>query len=360
MLEKLAKIADRFEEITALLSQPEVLSDSKRFQNLSIEQAKMISIVDVFNILSQKQQELDDNNQMATDLEEDLEMRDLAKEEAFRLKKEIDELFDRAKILLLPKNPDDEKNTILEIRAGTGGDEAALFVADIYKMYSKYADLNKWKIEVMSSNSTGIGGYKEIVVSIEGKNVFSKLKFEAGTHRVQRVPTTETQGRVHTSAVTVAVLPEAEDVDIAINAIDLRIDTYRSQGAGGQHVNTSDSAIRITHNPTGIVVTCQEERSQLKNKNKAMKHLKAKLYEVQVETNASEEAKMRKSMVGSGDRSERIRTYNYPQGRITDHRISHTVYKLEDIMNNGDINEFVDLLTAHNQADLMKNSDNFS
>ena len=354
MLDKLAKIADRFEEITALLSQPEIISDSKRFQSLSKEQAKMAALVDVFQNLTEKQQELEGNIQMSKDPEEDLEMRDLAKEEVLRLKKEISQFQEEAKILLMPRDPDDEKNTILEIRAGTGGDEAALFVADLYRMYLKFAELKKWQVDVMNSSATGIGGFKEIVISIEGKSVYSRLKFEAGTHRVQRVPKTETQGRVHTSAVTVAVLPEAEDVDIEVNANDLRIDTYRSQGAGGQHVNTSDSAIRITHNPTGIVVTCQEERSQLKNKNKAMKHLKAKLYEVQLDAVRSEAAAMRKNMVGSGDRSERIRTYNYPQGRITDHRIGLTLYKLEELMSSGDLDEIVDALTTNHQAELLE------
>jgi peptide chain release factor 1 len=357
MLDKLAKIADRFEELTSLLSQPEVISDSKRFQSLSKEQAKMSGVVEVFQVLSRKQQELDDNISMSKDPEEDPEMREMAKEEVLSLKKEVSQLQDEAKVLLMPKNPDDEKNTILEIRAGTGGDEAALFAADLYRMYLKFAEQNKWRVEVMSSNSTGIGGFKEIVISIEGKNVYSRLKFEAGTHRVQRVPQTETQGRVHTSAVTVAVLPEAEDVDVEINTNDLRIDTYRSQGAGGQHVNTSDSAIRITHNPTGIVVTCQEERSQLKNKNKAMKHLKAKLYEVQLAAVVSEEAELRKSMVGSGDRSERIRTYNYPQGRMTDHRIGLTLYRLEELMSNGDLNDIVDALVSDHQAELLEKQD---
>ncbi len=357
MLDKLAKIADRFEELTALLSQPEVISDSKRFQSLSKEQAKMSSVVEVFQVLSLKQQELDDNISMSKDPEEDPEMREMAKEEVLSLKNEVSQLQDEAKFLLMPKDPDDEKNTILEIRAGTGGDEAALFVADLYRMYLKFAEQNKWRVEVMSSNPTGIGGFKEIVISIEGKKVYSRLKFEAGTHRVQRVPQTETQGRVHTSAVTVAVLPEAEDVDVEINANDLRIDTYRSQGAGGQHVNTTDSAIRITHNPTGIVVTCQEERSQLKNKNKAMKLLKAKLYEAQLAAVVSEEAEMRKSMVGSGDRSERIRTYNYPQGRMTDHRIGLTLYKLDELMSNGDLNDIVDALVSSHQAELLEKQD---
>ncbi len=354
MIEKLAKIVDRFEEITALLSEPEAISDSKKLQELSKEQAKMLPIVETFQELTKKQQELDDNTQLAADPDEDPEMKELAKEEIFRLKSEIAELQNEAQVLLLPKDPDDEKNIILEIRAGTGGDEAALFVADLFRMYTKFAESNRWNVEVMSSSPTGIGGYKEIVASIEGKNVFSRLKFEAGTHRVQRVPVTETQGRVHTSAVTVAILAEAEDIDVEIKQVDLRIDTYRSQGAGGQHVNTSDSAIRITHIPTGIVVTCQEERSQLKNKNKAMKYLKSKIYEMEVAAAASEEAKLRKSMVGSGDRSERIRTYNFPQGRITDHRINLSLYRLEEILNNGDVNEIVDALAANHQADLLK------
>ncbi len=354
MIDKLAKIQDKYEEIMALLNQPETMEDSNRFQELSKEQARMFPIVEVFNKLTGKQKELEENETLANDPEEDPEVRSLAREELDTLRHEIVELTQEARIMLLPKDPDDEKNIILEIRAGTGGEEAALFVADLFRMYSKFAELNNWKIEVVSSNATGIGGFKEIVASVEGKNVFSRLKYEAGTHRVQRVPVTETQGRVHTSAVTVAVMPEAEDIDIEIKTADLRIDTYRSQGAGGQHVNTSDSAIRITHMPTGIVVTCQEERSQLKNKNKAMKHLKAKLYEVKQEEAATEEARLRKSMVGSGDRSERIRTYNYPQGRITDHRVNLSLYKLEEIMNSGEMSEIVDVLAANHQADLLK------
>ncbi|PCI25237.1 MAG: peptide chain release factor 1 [SAR324 cluster bacterium] len=354
MLEKLARIADRYEEANALLSSPEVIGDSKRFQAISKEQAQMSSIVELYHVLAQKQQELDDNLEIAGDPNEDPEMREMAKSEIHDLKDEITGLYSKAQLMLLPKNPDDGKNTILEIRAGTGGDEAALFVADLYKMYMKFAELNRWKCEVMDSNSTGIGGFKEICVSIEGKNVYSKLKFEAGTHRVQRVPATETQGRVHTSACTVAVLAEADDIEVEVNQGDLRVDTFRSSGAGGQHVNTTDSAIRITHIPTGIVVACQEERSQIKNRATAMKYLKAKLYEVQMNAAASEEAKLRKSMVGSGDRSERIRTYNYPQGRITDHRIGLTLYKLDDMMNTGNIGEIVDALIANHQADLLK------
>lgn len=354
MLEKLAKIADRYEETTALLSHPDTMGDSKKFQALSKEQAQMMPIVEIYETIVSKQKELDDNNEILADPDEDPEMKEMAKEEIPQLKNELADLQKEAQIMLLPKNPDDEKNTILEIRAGTGGDEAALFAADLYKMYMKFAELNRWKCEIMDSHPTDIGGFKEVSISIEGKDVYSRLKFEAGTHRVQRVPTTETQGRVHTSACTVAVLPEADDIEVEINQSDLRVDTYRSQGAGGQHVNTTDSAIRITHIPSGIVVACQEERSQMKNKATAMKMLKAKLYEVQLQAATSEEAELRKTMVGSGDRSERIRTYNYPQGRITDHRIGLTLYRLEEIMTTGNINEVVDSLIAHHQADLLK------
>ena len=354
MLDKLAKIVDRFDEITDLLGHPEILNDSRKLQSLSKEQAKMQPLVEKYHEYRSVENDLEGNTQIASDVDEDPEMREMAKSEIQPLKSRLSEMLEEIQILLLPKDPNDEKNTILEIRAGTGGDEAALFVADLYKMYQKFAESNRWKTEVMNSSPTGIGGFKEIVISIEGTNVYSRLKFESGAHRVQRVPATETQGRVHTSAVTVAVLAEADDVEVKINTSDLRIDTYRSQGAGGQHVNTTDSAVRITHIPTGIVSASQEERSQHKNKAKAMKMLKARIYEVQLAAKNSEEASARKNQVGSGDRSERIRTYNYPQGRITDHRIGLTLYKLEDIMNSGNINEIVNALTANRQADLLK------
>ncbi|MDH5559252.1 MAG: peptide chain release factor 1 [Deltaproteobacteria bacterium] len=354
MLEKLASIADRYQELTDALSQPQVTEDLNRFRDLSREQSKLQPLVELFEELRQQQKELDENILISKDTSEDPEIRDMAKAEIPALKESISQLEENARILLLPKNPDDEKSIILEIRAGTGGDEAALFVADLYRMYSRFAEQNRWKVEVIESHATGIGGFKEISVSIEGKDVYGQLKFEAGTHRVQRVPSTETQGRVHTSAVTVAVLPEADDIEIEINPADLRVDTYRAQGAGGQHVNTTDSAIRITHVPTGIVVSCQEERSQHKNRSKALKHLKAKLYEVQLQQTMDDEAKLRKSMVGSGDRSERIRTYNYPQGRITDHRIGLTVYRLEEIMGTGEIKEIVESLITSHQANLLK------
>lgn len=354
MLDKLAGIAFRFEELTDMLSQPEIINDSKKLQQLSKEQSQMQEVVEVYNRIKTVIQEIEDNEVIAADTSEDPEMRDMAQEELQALKKEKEELESKAQILLLPKDPDDEKNTILEIRAGTGGDEAGLFVGDLFKMYKKFAELQKWKLEVMDSHFSEKGGFSKITMSIEGQSVYSRLKYEAGTHRVQRVPATETQGRVHTSAVTVAVLPESDDVEVNINTSDLKIDTYRSQGAGGQHVNTTDSAVRITHTPTGVIVACQEERSQIKNRAKAMKYLAAKLYEIQVESKHNEEAAMRKGMVGTGDRSQKIRTYNYPQGRITDHRINLTVYKLESMMSTGDINEIIDALAAHDQAEKMK------
>lgn len=354
MLLKLSKAADRYEELTDLLSHPETLGDSKKFQTFSKEQSKLSPFVDIFHKYQSVIDELEGNTAIVQDPEEDKELKDMAKEEIPGLKKRLEELEEETKILFLPKDDNDEKNVILEIRAGTGGDEAALFVADLFKMYKKYADLNSWKTELMDSHITDQGGFKEISISIDGKNVYSKLKFEAGTHRVQRVPVTETQGRVHTSAVTVAILIEPDEIDVEINQTDLRIDTYRSQGAGGQHVNTTDSAIRITHIPTGVVVACQEERSQTKNKAKAMKYLKAKLFEIQEEAIASKEASARRAMVGSGDRSERIRTYNFPQGRITDHRIGLTLYKLEEILSSGNISQLVEGLLADNQAKLLK------
>lgn len=354
MLDKLAKLADRYEELNNLLSQPEVLADAKRIQTLSKEQARIAPIHEAFHKMSHLEESIQENEAMAKDPQEDKEMRDMATEELPDLKKELKELQKDAQLLLLPKNPDDEKSIILEIRAGTGGDEAALFVSDLLKMYRKFAEKNSWKTEIMDSNPTGIGGFKEVVVSVEGTDVYGKMKFEAGTHRVQRVPATETQGRVHTSAVTVAILTEVDEVEIDINPVDLKVDTYRSQGAGGQHVNTTDSAVRITHLPTGVVVACQEERSQTKNKSKAMKHLRAKLHEIEKEKAASEEAEARKSMVGSGDRSEKIRTYNYPQGRITEHRIGLTLYKLDEVMSTGEITGIVDSLLAQEQIELLK------
>ena len=347
-------LADRYEELTDLLSQPEIINDVKKFRSISKEHSDLSEIAEIYSNLKKIEQELKENQTIIADPIEDAEIKLLAQEESTELKAKEETLINRVKILLLPKDHKDEKNVILEIRAGTGGDEASLFVTNLYKMYTKFALINRWKTEVMSSHTTNLGGFKEIVLSIEGNNVYSRLKYEAGTHRVQRVPSTETQGRVHTSAVTVAILVTADDLEININPSDLRIDTYRSQGAGGQHVNTTDSAIRITHIPTGVVAACQEERSQIKNRNKAMKYLQTKLYDMQIQDVQNKEAALRKGMVGSGDRSERIRTYNYPQGRITDHRINLTLYKLDEIMGNGDLNNVIDSLATHEQTEKLK------
>ncbi|MDT8445689.1 MAG: peptide chain release factor 1 [bacterium] len=358
MLEKLAKIADRYEEVTALLSHPDTANNSKKLQELSKEQSKLMPLFDLFTRLQRAHDDLEGNQAILADTNEDAEMKEMAKAELSQLKTQVSELEKEAQLMLLPKDPDDDKNVILEIRAGTGGDEAGIFAGDLFRMYQKFAEINRWKLEVIDSNPATQGGFKEITATIEGHNVFARMKFEAGTHRVQRVPATETQGRIHTSACTVAILPEAQEVDVQIDAGDLRIDTYRASGAGGQHVNKTESAIRITHVPTGIVVQCQDERSQIKNRARAMKHLQAKLYEQQAEAQNSELAALRKNMVGSGDRSERIRTYNYPQGRITDHRIGFTLYRLEEVMNSGDLDEVVDALAADQQADLLKSTTN--
>jgi peptide chain release factor 1 len=299
------------------------------------------------------QEEIESNRSLLND--PDPEMRKLAREEIDSLTLDLEQLGENLKVLLLPKDPNDEKNILLEIRAGTGGDEAALFAGDLFKMYSRYAELKGWKIEILSQNSTGIGGFKEIIVLIEGQMVYSRLKYESGVHRVQRVPETEAQGRIHTSAVTVAILPEAEEIDVDINPEDLRIDVYRSSGHGGQHVNTTDSAVRITHLPSGIVVTCQDEKSQHKNKAKAMKVLLSRMLDRQQAEQQSKISEERRNMVGSGDRSERIRTYNFPQGRATDHRIGLTLYKLEEVLR-GELDIIVDPLTTYFQTEALKKS----
>ena len=342
MLERVKPIVSRHSELTELLSVPDVFSDAKKFKKISKEHSKLEPIVSLWKKIEELETQISDSQELLND--DDSEIKAMAKADLELLHEQKLKLEDELTVMILPKNPDDHLNTILEIRAGTGGDEATIFVADLVRMYTQYAVKNNWKIEVLSLNPNGVGGYKEFIALITGENVYAKMKYEIGVHRVQRVPVTESQGRVHTSAVSIAVLPEREEVEIEINQQDLRIDTYRSQGAGGQHVNTTDSAIRITHIPTGIVVTCQEERSQIKNRAKAMKYLNSKLYDTELEKQASEESEKRKSMVGSGDRSERIRTYNYPQDRMTDHRVKLTLYNLEEMMRAGDISQVTSCL----------------
>ncbi|MDT8419182.1 MAG: peptide chain release factor 1 [Desulfuromonadales bacterium] len=347
MFQNLEDVVDRFREVEGLLSDPAVISDQKRYRGLTKEHADLSGIVSVYTRYKQVCSDVDGNRELLHD--SDPEMKELAKAELPELEAKKADLEEELKVLLLPKDPNDDKNIILEIRAGTGGDEAALFAADLFRMYCRYADRNRWKVEMMSVSETDGGGFKEVVALISGERVYSRLKFESGTHRVQRVPDTETQGRIHTSACTVAVLPEAEDVDIEINPADLRIDLYRASGAGGQHVNKTESAVRLTHIPTGVVVACQDEKSQHKNKAKAMKVLKSRIYDqMQAEQDAAMAAD-RKNQVGSGDRSERIRTYNFPQGRCTDHRIGLTLYKLDAIMQ-GDVDEVINALITDQQA----------
>lgn len=349
---KLEGLVDRQEELNALLSQPETQSDQNHFRKLSIELAEIAPIIENF----QEYRGLEDDAEVAHAMieEEDKEMRKMAHDELSEIKERQETLLADLQKLLLPKDPNDDNNIFLEIRAGTGGDEAAIFSGNLFKMYSLYAESQKWRVEILSSNAGEHGGYKEIISRIEGHGAYSKLKFESGAHRVQRVPETETQGRVHTSACTVAILPEAEgiDDDMEINANDLRIDTYRASGSGGQHVNKTDSAVRLTHLPTGTVVECQDERSQHKNKARAMSMLKARILDAERQAQAAEQAETRKSLIGSGDRSERIRTYNYPQGRVTDHRINLTLYKLDAVLTGG-LAEVIDPLTTEHQANLL-------
>lgn len=347
MEENLKRLSDRHEELGVLLSGGNLTADD--LQKLSKEYSDLSPVVKAIEQLKQAKTDLADTEAILSESDSDVEMRALANDEVQELKTLVPKLEHEVQLLLLPKDEADEKNAILEVRAGTGGDEAALFAAELFRMYQRYADEHNWKFETLALNETGIGGYKEAVASISGKNVFSKLKFESGVHRVQRVPETESGGRIHTSAATVAVLPEAEEVDIQIRPDDLRIDTYRAQGAGGQHVNTTDSAVRITHIPSGTVVACQDGRSQHKNKEKAMTMLRAKIYDSQRQQADRERAQSRKGQIGSGDRSERIRTYNFPQGRVTDHRIGLTVHKLDRVME-GDLDEVIDALSAEDKA----------
>jgi peptide chain release factor 1 len=346
---KLDNLVQRAEELNALLSDPDTINDQNQFRKLSQEHAEISPVVSEYDEYRQAAEELTSLQGMLKD--DDSDMRDMAQEELPRVQESIEQHEQNLQKLLLPKDPNDSRNIYLEIRAGTGGDEASLFAADLFRMYSAYAEHRGWKVEVISSSSSDVGGYKEIISRVIGNGAFSRLKFESGAHRVQRVPETETQGRIHTSACTVAVMPEAEEIDeIDVNPADLRIDTYRASGAGGQHVNKTDSAVRITHLPTGIVVECQDERSQHKNRARAMGLLQSRILSGEQEKQRSAEAATRKQLVGSGDRSERIRTYNFPQGRITDHRINLTLYKLDQVMA-GDLDQVIDPLVGADQAD---------
>lgn len=345
LLEKLKVLKSRHEELSALMSAGGL--DGAAFNKMSREYADLTPVVEAYDAYDRALREMDDLKSMMADPE----MKDMAESEYYALKEQLPDIEHRVKLCLIPKDEADSRNAILEIRAGTGGDEAALFAADLFNMYKGYAALRGWKFTVIESSENDLGGYKQISVEVHGTDVFSRLKFESGAHRVQRVPKTEASGRIHTSAATVAVLPEAEDVDIEIDEKDLKIDTFRSQGAGGQHVNTTDSAIRITHVPTGTVVEVQEERSQHKNRAKAMTYLRSKLYEAQWRKQQEEMSANRKSQVGSGDRSERIRTYNFPQGRVTDHRINLTLYNIDDVMLGRGLNDFIEALITNDQAE---------
>ena len=352
MFEKLDEVVERFDELTQLICQPEIASVPSKMVELTKERAHLEPIVEAYQLYRKSESDLQDAREMLT-AEEDPDMREMVQEEASELESRIEQIAADLKVLLLPKDPMDDKNIILEIRAGTGGDEAALFAADLFRMYARFAESQRWKVEFLSESEGTVGGYKEVVALVTGDRVYSKLRHESGVHRVQRVPATESQGRIHTSACTVAVLPEADEVDIQISENDIRVDFYRSSGPGGQSVNTTDSAVRITHLETGIVVTCQDEKSQHKNKAKALKILSSRVLEQVQAAQDAERSAERKSMVGSGDRSERIRTYNYPQNRVTDHRIDLTLHKLDMIVAGDALGDVIDALNAHVQAQKM-------
>lgn len=352
MLEKLDFIEKKYNELTERSMDPELIKDLNEYQRVMKEHSDIEPIVMKYREYSTYMSELEDAKEMLYEKLDD-EMKNMVKEEIKELEENLANVEEDLKVLLIPKDPNDHKNVIVEIRGGAGGDEAALFAGVLFRMYSMYAERNKWKVEIMSTNEIGIGGYKEVIFMIKGKGAYSRLKYESGVHRVQRVPETESSGRIHTSTSTVAVLPEAEDMDLEINDTDLKIDIYRSSGAGGQHVNTTDSAVRITHLPTGVVVACQDERSQIKNREKAMKILKTRIFDQMLTNQAAEIAEERKGQVGTGDRSERIRTYNFPQGRVTDHRINLTLHKLGAIVD-GDLDELIDNLVTTDQAEKLK------
>lgn len=353
MFDKLEDLLIRLEEILSELNEPGVANDPARFQKLMKEQSELQPIVDAYKEYKDCQQTVEESISML-DEESDEEMREMLKEELAEAKKRIEELEHELKILLLPKDPNDSKNVIVEIRAGAGGDEAALFAAEIYRMYVKYAETQRWKTEMLSLNENGIGGFKEVTFMINGNGAYSRLKYESGVHRVQRVPETESGGRIHTSTITVAIMPEAEEIDFELDMNDCKFDVFRASGNGGQCVNTTDSAVRLTHIPTGIVISCQDEKSQLKNRDKAIKVLRSRLYDLELQKRHDAEAEARRSQVGTGDRSEKIRTYNFPQGRVTDHRIKLTLHRLDSILN-GDLSEVIDSLIAADQAAKLAN-----
>ncbi len=357
LVDKLQVIEDKFMDLEQRISDPEIIARQQEWQKLTRQHASLTDTVETFRTYKKVLSGLDEAMEVLEDKSLDEDFRAMAQEELKELKEQREELEEKLHILLLPKDPNDDKNIIIEIRGGAGGDEAALFAGDLFRMYTKYAETQGWKCDIIDANEPELGGFKEVVFSADGDSVYSKMKFESGVHRVQRVPATETQGRVHTSTVTVAVLPEMEEVDVEINEKDLQIDTYRASGAGGQHINKTESAVRITHIPSGIVVACQDQRSQLKNRDKAMKVLRARLQDKADQEAASTVAADRKSQVGTGDRSERIRTYNYPQGRVTDHRINLTLYKLDAILN-GDLDELIQGLVAADQAAKMQGAAN--
>ncbi len=352
MFDRLDEIEKKYDELTQSLATPEVISDSAKYQKVAKAHSDLTPVVEKYREYKDLRKGIAESKALVAD-ESDPEMRKYAQEELQQLEARIKTVEEEMKVLLLPKDPNDEKNVILEIRAGTGGDEASLFAAEIFRMYTRYAEAQRWKVEVLSTTESGVGGLKEVIAMVSGNRVYSRLKYESGVHRVQRVPATEQQGRIHTSAVTVAVLPEAEEVDIKIDPKDLRIDTFCSSGPGGQSVNTTYSAVRITHLPTNTVVSCQDEKSQIKNREKAMRVLRARLYEVEQAKQQEALAKERRAMVGSGDRSEKIRTYNFPQNRVTDHRIGMTVHQLQDFMD-GKLQPMIDALATHFQAEKLK------